>query len=101
MILDEEVSLGIYAWLFEKKDILFISIVVFLHPEVKRPSAMVYILWNFENSENMYEEVTSQMSGCQGQSKGARFTIKIGYCFVLKMQLIYDVFLNLITHNVF
>ena len=101
MILDEEVFLGIYAWLFEKKDMLFISIVVLLHPEVKSPSAIVYILSNFENAENMCGEVTSQMSGCQGQSKDARFTIKIRYCFVLKMQLIYDVFLNLITRNVF
>ena len=60
--MDEEVSLSIYAWLFEKKDILFISIVVFLQPAVKRPSAMVYILSNFENSENIYKEVTSQMT---------------------------------------
>ena len=26
---------------------------IFVHPKLKRPSAMVYILSNFENSEDM------------------------------------------------
>ena len=38
---------------------------------------MDYILSNFEISENRYKEEKNQMSGYQGQSKGARVTIKI------------------------
>ena len=59
---------------------------MFLHPKVKKPSAMVYILSNFENSENRYKEVTSPISRYQGQSKGARFTMKIIYQFALQLQ---------------
>ena len=33
---------------------------------------MVYILWNFGNSEKRYKEVTSPMSGDQGQLKKTR-----------------------------
>ena len=40
---------------------------------------MVYILSNFENSEDMYKEVTSPMSGYQCQSKDAGFTMKLQY----------------------
>ena len=40
---------------------------------------MVYILPNFENSEKWYKEVTSPMSGYQGQSKDAKFTKKIRF----------------------
>ena len=49
---------------------------IFLHPKVKRPSPIIYILSKFENSENRYTEVTSLMSGYQAQSRAARFTIK-------------------------
>ena len=59
LILYEEGSLDISICLFEKKDILFIGIVIFLNPKVKRPSASVYILSNFENSENRCKEVES------------------------------------------
>ena len=52
---------------------------IFVHPKLKRPSAMVYILSNFENSEDMYKEVTSPMSGYQCQSKDAGFTVKLQY----------------------
>ena len=41
---------------------------------------MVYILFNFENSENRYKGGDkSPMSGYQGQSKDARFTMKLQY----------------------
>ena len=36
---------------------------------------MVYSVL-FENSENRYKEVTSPISGYQGQSKDGRFTMK-------------------------
>ena len=52
---------------------------IFLHPKLKRPSAMVYILSNFENSEDIYKEVTSPMSGYQCQSKYAGFTVELQY----------------------
>ena len=58
---------------------MFYLICHIFHPEVKRPSAMDYILSNFEISENRYKEVTSSISGYQDQSKGARVTMKIRY----------------------
>ena len=79
MILFEGVSPGIYVWLFEKKYIFFIEIAIVLQPKVKRPSAMVYILSTYENSENRYKEATIPMWGYQGQTKGATFTMKIRY----------------------
>ena len=65
----EEVSLDIYVRLFEKTDILFIYIVIFLQPKIKRPGVIVYILSNFENLGNRYKEVTSPISGYQGHPK--------------------------------
>ena len=41
---------------------------------------MVYILSNFENSENRYKEVTSPMSGYPGQSKDAYYQNTILIC---------------------
>ena len=79
MILFERASLGIYVGLFEKKYILFIEIAIVLQPKVKRPSAMVYILSTYEIPENKYKEATIPMSGYQGQTKGATFTMKIRY----------------------
>ena len=52
---------------------------IFLHRKVKKPGEKVYILLNFENSENRCKEVTSPISGHNVQSKGARFTMKIQY----------------------
>ena len=52
MILYEEISLSIYFWFFEKKDTLFIQIVIILKLSV------------FENSENRYKD-TSSVKGCQ------------------------------------
>ena len=49
--------------LYEKKDFLFIKIVIFLHSKVKRPSVMVYILSNFDNSENRQKELIGPNSG--------------------------------------
>ena len=40
---------------------------------------MDYILSHFENSGNRYKEVTIPISRYQGQSKGARFTMKKRY----------------------
>ena len=33
--------IGVYVWLFGKKDTLFIQVMMFWHPNLKRPSAMV------------------------------------------------------------
>ena len=40
---------------------------------------MIYILSKFKNSEIGYKEVTVPMSGYNGQSNGARFTMKTRY----------------------
>ena len=76
LILYGEVFLGIMFDYLRRK-IVYSFKLSFLHPKVKRPSAMVYS--NSENSENRYKEVISPMSGYQGQSKGARCTVKIRY----------------------
>ena len=58
---------------------------MFLHPKVKRLNAMVYILIEFWKFRKQVQG--GHKSGYQGQSKGARFTMKIRYDkFVLLMQ---------------
>ena len=57
-ILCEEVSLGIYVLIIWGKVYLSIKIVIILvHPNVKTPSALVFIWSNFEHSANRYKEV--------------------------------------------
>ena len=47
---------------------------------------MVYILLNFENEDNRYNEIKCPMSRYQGQLKGTRFTMKIRFLSVFQRQ---------------
>ena len=47
---------------------------------------MVYILLNFENENNRYNEIKCPMSLYQGQLKGTRFTMKIRFLSVFQRQ---------------
>ena len=54
-------------------------------PESKETKCKM-ALSNFENLGNSYKEVTCPMAGYQSQLKGARFTTKMRYWFVLEIR---------------
>ena len=77
LILYEDVSLGMFDYLRRK---MFYSFKLAYFYTQK------YILLNFENEGNRYNEIKCPMSRYQGQLKGTRFTMKIRFFSVLQRQ---------------